>query len=399
MPPSAIALMVAAAVPVFFTVTTCAALVAAVTVAGKAIDAGVSVIAGAVAAAPVPDKVTTWGEPVALSAIESEAVRAPAAVGLNSTDIVQLAAAARDVVQVFAEMRKELALVPVKVSEVRARAAVPEFLMVTTWAAVIDPTVVEAKVRVVGVSVTAGVAAAPVPDRVTTCGEPVALSAIESEAVRAPAAVGLNSTETVQLAAAARDVVQVFAEMRKELELVPVRVSEVRVRAAVPEFFMVTTWAAEVDPTVVDAKVNFVGVSVTAGAAAAAPVPDRVATCGEPEALSAIDREAVNAPAAVGLNSTETVQLAAAANDVVQVFAEMRKEVALVPVKVSEVKVRAAVPEFFMVTTWAAVVDPTVVDVKVRLVGVSVTAGAVTAAAQAFTRLVTLNDPSPVVRS
>ena len=168
-PPSAIALMVAGAVPVFFTITTCAALVAAVTVAGKAIDAGVSVIAGAVAAAPVPDKVTTCGEPVALSAIESEAVRAPAAVGFNSTETVQLAAAANDVVQVFAEMRKEVALVPVKVSEVRVRAAVPEFFIVTTWAEVLDPTVVDAKVNFVGVNVTAGAAAAaPVPDRVTT---------------------------------------------------------------------------------------------------------------------------------------------------------------------------------------------------------------------------------------
>ena len=74
---------------------------------------------------------------------------------------------------------------------------------------------VEAKVRLVGVSVTAGAAAAPVPVRVTVCGEPVALSAIDSEAVKAPAAAGLNSTETVQVAAAASEVVQVFAEMRK----------------------------------------------------------------------------------------------------------------------------------------------------------------------------------------
>ncbi len=136
-----------------------------------------------------------------------------------------------------------------------------------------------------------------------------------------------------------------------------------------------------------------------AGAAAAAPVPVRLTACGDPVALSAIDSEAVNVPPAVGLNSTETVQLAAAANEVVHVFAEMRKEVEFVPVRVSDVSVSAAVPEFFTVTTCAAVVTPTVVDAKVRLVGVSVTAGAVTDAAQAFTRLVTLNEPSPVDRS
>ena len=99
------------------------------------------------------------------------------------------------------------------------------------------------------------------------------------------------------------------------------------------------------------------------------------------------------------MNSTETVQLAAAANEVVQVFAEMRKEVAFVPVSVSDVSVRAEVPEFFTVTTCAAVVDPTVVDAKVKLVGVRVTAGAVAAAAHALTRLVTFIEPKPVVRS
>jgi hypothetical protein len=215
--------------------------VAAVTVAGKAIDVGVKVIAGAATAAPVPVKLTVCGEPVALSAIDRDAVRVPAAAGLNSTETVQVAAAASEVVQVFAEIRKEVGLVPVRVSEVRVRAAVPEFFTVTTCAAVVDPTVVEAKVRVVGVSVTAGAAAAPVPVRATVCGEPVALSAIDRDAVRVPAAAGLNSTETVQVAAAASVVVQVFAEIRKEVALVPVRVSEVRVRAVVPEFFTVTT--------------------------------------------------------------------------------------------------------------------------------------------------------------
>ena len=183
---------------------------------------------------------------------------------------MQLAAAANEVVQVFAEMRKEVAFVPVSVSEVSVSAAVPEFLMVTTCAAVVMPTVVEAKVRLVGVRVTAGAAAAPVPVRLTVCGEPVALSAIDSEAVNAPVAAGLNSTEIVQLAAAAKEVVQVFAEMRKDVAFVPsAAVSDVSVSAAVPEFFIVTTCAAVVMPTVVDAKVRLVGVRVTAGPVAA----------------------------------------------------------------------------------------------------------------------------------
>ena len=43
----------------------------------------------------------------------------------------------------------------------------------------------------------------PVAARVTACGDPVALSLIESDAFNAPVAAGLNSTETVQEAAAA----------------------------------------------------------------------------------------------------------------------------------------------------------------------------------------------------
>jgi len=76
---------------------------------------------------------------------------------------------------------------------------------------------------------------------VTACGDPVALSAIESDAFNAPAAAGLNSTETVQEAAAASVVPQVVADLMNEVALVPVMVSDVRFNVAVPEFLMVTT--------------------------------------------------------------------------------------------------------------------------------------------------------------
>ena len=94
---------------------------------------------------------------------------------------------------------------------------------------------------------------------------PVALSATERLAVKAPAAVGLNSTETVQLAAAARVVPQVVADFRNEVALVPVMVSEVSVTVTVPVFFTVTVCAAEVEPTVVEAKVRAAGESEMVG--------------------------------------------------------------------------------------------------------------------------------------
>ena len=102
-----------------------------VIVFGKAIDAGVSVTVGVEAATPVPVSFTVCGEPVALSATERLAVRAPVTVGLNSTETVQLAPAARVAPQVVGDFRNEVALVPVMVSDVKVTADVPVFFTVT----------------------------------------------------------------------------------------------------------------------------------------------------------------------------------------------------------------------------------------------------------------------------
>jgi hypothetical protein len=57
-------------------------------------------------------------------------------------------------------------------------------------------------------------------------------------------------------------------------------------------------------------------------------------------------------------------------------------------------------PVFVRVTVSVAVlVAPTVVDGKLTLEGVTVTVAVEAAVGHAFTRFVTLNDPSPVVRS
>jgi len=104
-------------------------------------------------------------------------------------------------------------LVPVSVSEVSVTVPVPVFLTVTVCAAVVDPMAVDAYVSVVGDSETVKVDA-PVPVIATVCGVPVALSATERLAVRVPDARGLNSMETAQVALAAREAVQVLAEIR-----------------------------------------------------------------------------------------------------------------------------------------------------------------------------------------
>ena len=106
-PAMAIELIVAVIVPGLLRVTICRSLVLPTTVAGKASE--VTLNPSAPGATPVPVIETSCGVPVALSAIDSEAGSDPATVGLNSTEIVQLAAAASDVVQVVADFIYEVA--------------------------------------------------------------------------------------------------------------------------------------------------------------------------------------------------------------------------------------------------------------------------------------------------
>ncbi len=143
------------------------------------------------------------------------AVSVPADAGVNVMVFVQLAPAVSGLGHVDAVFAKELAPEPVIVVE-----AVNEtedevlFLRVITWVAADVPTVVEGNVSEDGVMVRPVVPLVPVPDSATVCGEPVALSGMEREAGREPAAVGLNSTEIVQFAETANDVVQVVADFR-----------------------------------------------------------------------------------------------------------------------------------------------------------------------------------------
>jgi hypothetical protein len=65
-----------------------------------------------------------------------------------------------------------------------------------------------AKERGFGVRLTAG--AAPVPERLTVCGLPAALSEMLTVAARVPAAVGVNVTLIVQLPLAATELPQVL---------------------------------------------------------------------------------------------------------------------------------------------------------------------------------------------
>ena len=77
------------------------------------------------------------------------------------------------------------------------------------------------------------------PDRLTGCGLPVALSVILNEAVRVPIAAGVNNIAMVQLPPAATEVLQVLASV-KSVVLVPVKAMLETINVAVPELVRVT---------------------------------------------------------------------------------------------------------------------------------------------------------------
>jgi hypothetical protein len=88
---------------------------------------------------PVPERLTDWGLPVALSAIASAAERLPAAEGLNVTLIVQLAPAATLEPQLL-DWAKSLALTPKTAMLVMLRAELPALVRVTGRAELAAPT-------------------------------------------------------------------------------------------------------------------------------------------------------------------------------------------------------------------------------------------------------------------
>ena len=97
------------------------------------------------------------------------------------------------------------------------------------------------------------------PARVTDCGEPTALSVATNLAEALPVAVGLKTSDMVQLALAARDVPQVLPEIENSLAFVPEKTYELTEIVAVPVFLMVNTCAADAAPAFVVGKVILAG--------------------------------------------------------------------------------------------------------------------------------------------
>lgn len=138
----------------------------------------------------------------------------------------------------------------------------------------------------------------------------------------------------------------------------------------VPVFFTVAGLLALVTPTATEPNASFVGVTVIF-TVAAAPVPERLTTCGEFEAVSVIVIEPVRVPAAVGVNVTLIAQFAPAFNVVGQVFVSPKSPLGAIVIVV--------LPPPVLVTMigWLALVVPTVCEANVKLVGLGVINGTV----------------------
>jgi hypothetical protein len=125
------------------------------------------------------------------------------------TLIVQLAAAATELPHVLV-CAKSLALLPVTAMLVRLKVALPLLLRVTVCAELVVSTGWLPKERLAAERLATGPLPVPVPERLTICGLPLALSVMVTAPLRVPVAVGVKVTLIVQLFPAATLVPQLF---------------------------------------------------------------------------------------------------------------------------------------------------------------------------------------------
>ena len=359
-PLAANAVMFSRLVPVFVSVTDCAAAVVPTTVLPKVKFDGLSDTPEAM---PVPVSVMICVPPLLLSLIVIPPVRVPLATGVKFTAIMQLPPATTgvDVEQVVLGSRAKS---PLEVKELMFSGLLPVLVIVTDCAAAVVPTTVLPKVRLEGLRETP--ATAPVPLSVIVCRPPLTLSAMVTTPVRVPLAAGVNVTAIVHVPEAATgvEVEQVVPVPRAKS---PLAVNELMFRTLVPVFVSVTDWAAAVVPTTVLPKVRLDGFRDTP---ATAPVPLSAMVCVPPLALSRMVNTPVRVLLAVGANVTAIVHVPEAATGI-----EV-EHVVPVPRAKSPLELRAEMlsgllPVFVNVTDCAAAVAPTTVLPKARLEGLS----------------------------
>lgn len=196
----------------------------------------------------------------------------------------------------------------------------------------------------------------PVPLRLTVCRPPAELSLTLKVPVRVPVVVGVNVTLMEQLEFAARLVPQVLVCEKSPVTEIPLIES-----AAVPVLLSVTVCGVLLLPTTTPLNVRLEGDRLAMGAV---PVPERLAVCGLPTALSVTVIVPVREPVAVGLKVTWMEQFSPGAKAVPQLLVWVKSPVVLIPLMES-----VAPPLFVKTIVCAVLVVPTNWLEKVKPVG------------------------------
>src|SRR5579871_4585796 len=290
----------------------------------------------------------------------STPLAAPLAVGAKDTSTVQVAFGARELPQVDVPCTKPVPVTPTLVID---NVAVPVLVSVTVRAALFAPTVTLPKATGFGAPLTPGaatVAVTPVPLNATCAGEPEAFDAISRLAARLPSAPGVNVSETVQLALICSEVPlwQLPPDpSANSVAFVPLTASPLSMRAAVPELVTVSVFAVLTLLSGWLPKPSVVADRLTAGAAAALPVPLKLMVPGLPVALWAMVIEALRAPAACGVNTAEIEHELPAATELpapqLPPPLASAKSPGFVPPRVTAEMARAAEPVFDIVAVMA----------------------------------------------
>src|SRR5437016_2226284 len=372
-PEAANELIVKAAAPVFVSVTVIGALVVASSWLPKSRLVGANPTPGAV---PFPLSVMICGLPPALSVSDSVPVRAPEAVGVKVTLMVQFAPAGKVAGLVGQALAPVLvaAKSPEAANELIVKAAAPEIGRATCRERVVIASSGVPKTRLVGANPRPG--AGPVPLRVMIRGLPPAPTARDGVALRADYARVVNGTLMVQFAPAGKVAGLVGQALAPVLVAAksPEAANELIVKAAAPVFVSVTVIGVLVVASSWLPKSRLVGANPTPGAV---PFPLSENICGLPPASSASDSVPVAAPAAVGVKDTLMVQFPPAAK-VAGLVGQALAPVLVAaksPEAANELIVKAAAPVFVSVTVIGALVVASSWLPKSRPVGANPTPG------------------------
>lgn len=334
--------MVSVAFPALVIVTVIELLLPSVTVPNATGD-GLNEICGA---APVPVKVSVFGELLALLVIDTFPVTGPAEVGANFTVIV-VEAPAFMVTGVVNPVWLNPA--PVTSTWEIVRAAVPGFDTVTA-AVALFPTFTVPKASLVGLNeIWASDGVTPVPVKDSGVGEPEALLVKLMLPVSLAAVVGANFTVKVvepfefTLTGVVRPLI---------VNPVPLMLAAEIVNVALPVLEMVTVCVL-VLPVLTFPKATGEGLIEICGAGAAVTVADMGRDRVESDALLVIERVPDADPTAEGLNVTFIIAEAPAATVVGYAKPEIVKPV---PVTLPAEMVIVVEPALVRLMLWVAVV-------------------------------------------